>query len=204
MAKVQLTKKEADRIMKLDNKTRGAQLHTLRNYIIDKKGKEGLRMVEKRLKELGYPLNLKEVSGYKWYQGPVDSFLILVILEVFNWDESKAFEIGYDSLIGDSLVLKLLMSRLLSLKTAFKNAQKFWNYFSTTGEVKFTEYDIEKKCAIIRVNIVGKIHTAECKYIRGVLTKVTEILANNKNVKVEEIKCLFNNDPYDEFKITWR
>jgi hypothetical protein len=37
----------------------------------------------------------------------------------------------------------------------------------------------------------------------GYLTKIFEIATRSKNVEVKQLKCLFWNDPYDEFKITW-
>jgi len=203
MVKVQLTKKEADRIMKMEDRTKGVVLKTLEEYILNKKGKEGLGMVEKRLKELGYPLKFKEISSYKLYQGPIDVLLTLVILDAFQWDESEAFNMGYDSLVVHSLSAKLLMSRFISIETAIKNAPKFWHYFSNLGEIKFPQYNIDKGSAIMYLEGYKKFHPAEYSYIRGVLTKIIEIMSKSKNVKVEQTKSLFKGDSYDEFKITW-
>jgi len=204
MAKVKLTKKEADRIMNIEDTTRGTVLITLRDYILNKKGKKGVEMVENRLKELGYSFRFKDfTASFKWYQGSFGDLIIPVILEVFHWDESKAFEIGYDSLIINSLITKLLMSRLISLETAFKNTPKFWHYFTEVGDMKFTEYDLDKRHAILRLDNYKKFHPTEYDYIRGNLAKILEMVTNSKNVQVEQTKSLFNNDSYDEFKITW-
>lgn len=53
MTKVKLIKEEADRTIKVKDKTRGMIIKTLVEYILCKKGEVGLKNVEKRLKELG-------------------------------------------------------------------------------------------------------------------------------------------------------
>jgi len=204
MAKVKVTKKEADRLMKIEDQTKGVIVKTLADYIIEKKGEKGIKMVEKRLKELGYPMKFKECSTYTWYPGSFDALITLVILEVFSWDEKKAYDIGYDSLVVHSLGAKLLLTRFVSLELAMKNAQKFWHFFSYLGEVKFTKYDIDKSWAILRLDNYTKIHPLEYDYVRGSLAKILEIMTNSKKVNIEQTKSLYHNDTYDEFKITWK
>ncbi len=204
MAKVKVTKAEADRIMKIEDQTKGVVVKTLADYIIEKKGEKGIKMVEKRLKELGYPIKFKECSTYSWYSGSFDALITLVILEVFGWDEKKAYDIGYDSLVIHSLGARLLLTRFVSLELAFKNAQKFWHFFSYLGEVKFTKYNINKGWAILRLDGYKKIHPAEYTYMRGSLAKILEIMTDSKKMKIEQTKCLYNDDSYDEFKLTWK
>jgi len=202
MAKVKLTKKDVNKIMKFKDQTRGAVLQTLGDYILDKKGSVGLEKVEKRLADLGYPLELKEISPYKWYEGPIDVLLTLIIIEVFNWDESKAFDIGHDSLVDYSPVAKLLLLHI-SIEKTIKNAPKVWYIFSHVGKLKVTNYNINKGFTTLRIEDYEKFHPALYEYLRGIFTKVIETTTKSKKVNVKQTKCLFWNDPYDEFKITW-
>lgn len=204
MAKTKVTKKEVDKMMKIEDRTRGMLLKSMGDYIVTKKGEKTLKMIEKRLKELGYPINFKDAASYTWYEGPYDTLLTLVTLEAFGWDESKAFDIGYDSLVIHSLAAKLFMTRFVSLELAFKNASKFWFFFSHTGTIKFTDYDVKKKYAILRLDDYKKFHMVEYNYMRGALTRILEMMANSKDVKIKQTKCLFWDDTYDEFKLTWK
>jgi len=203
MAKIKLSKKDANRIMKVEDQTRGAILQTLGDYILDKKGPTGLEKVEKRLVDLGYPLELKKISPYKWYEGPIDVLLALVIIEVFDWDESKAFNIGHDSLVDYSSVAKILLSHV-SLEQTIQNAPKVWHFFSHLGQLKFTDYNENKGFAILRLENYAKFHPAEYEYLRGVMAKVLEMITKSKKVNVKQTKCLFWNDLYDEYKFTWK
>jgi hypothetical protein len=204
MAKIKITEAEVKRMMETGDRVRGAALKTLEEYILSKKGKEGIRMVEERLKELGCPIKFQEVAPHKWYEGSWDTLLTVVILEVFGWDESKAFDVGHDSLVVHSLTAKLLLSRFFSVEAAIKKAPKIWRYFSSLGKIDFPKYDIDKGFAVMRLEEYKKIHPAGYDYIRGVLAKIVEMLSESEDVKVEQTKSLYNQDPHDEFEITWK
>lgn len=203
MANVKITKEEADRLMKIEDKTRGALIETIEEYIVQKKGIEGLEKVKEKLEEIGYPMDFGKFSTFTWYQGALDILLIIVFLDVFDLDELVAFDLGRDSLVSNSLLVKLLLSRLVSFDTAIKNAPKIWRYFSKLGEIRFTQYDKEKKFAILRLDNYAKLHVVAYHYVRGSLAKLIEMLTKSKNVKIEQTKSLYNDDSYDEFKITW-
>jgi hypothetical protein len=202
MAKIKLTKKEADRIMKIKGNTIGAILKTDYQFILNKKGKEGVKKVEERLKELGCPINFKKISSFKWYPESKGCLAMLVMLEVFGWDESKASDLGYNAPF-DSPVTKFMIGSLLDVEKVFQNTQKYWHRFADFGEMKYTEYNIENKYGILRIENFKKYHPTVEIYINSFLLRLFEILTKSKKVKVEQTKSLFNNDPYDEFKITW-
>ena len=58
--KKKLTKELADKIMKTEGETRGFNLEHDARWILREKGREGLKKVEKRLKELGCSLEYEK------------------------------------------------------------------------------------------------------------------------------------------------
>ena len=202
MAKIHLTKKMVDKMMKTKEKTRGVVLKTLGDYIFERKGKEGVKSVQKRMEELGYPVDFDKTFSFKWYPGPLGGLALLATLEVFDWDESMAFDVGYNSPIQSS-VTKLIVQRFTSLKQALQVMEKYWHKFSSVGEIKVTDYDAEKRYVVIRLDGFIRVHIVGYEYMRGFFAKIFTLFAKNKKVKANLTKCTLKGDSYDEFKITW-
>jgi hypothetical protein len=202
MPPVKVTKEEADRIMKIGGNVSGAIFKGYYQYLLDKKKEGALGRIEKRLKELGYSLKLKEFSSFKWYPEAQACLICLVILEVFGWEESKAFDIGYDAPLY-SIVTKLLM-KYVSVEKILKDGPKYWRKHFDFGDMKCIDYDAERSYATMRLSGFKKYHQIVYTYIRGYLVKLIEMATKSKNVEVKQTKSLYNNDPYDEFKIDWK
>jgi hypothetical protein len=203
MAKVKVTKKEADRMMKVNGKVNGSLLNANFQFVLNKKGEKGIKTVEERLKELGYPLKFKEVSDFKWYPCGFSALITLAILEYFGWDESKAFEIARYGPVY-SVVSKLFIKYMVSLDKILKEVPNYWQKHFDFGEMKCPKYDEKKKYAILRIYGYKKCHPLDYILIKGYLSRIFELGTGSKNVKVEQTKSLYHNDPYDEFKITWQ
>jgi len=204
MAKVKLTKKEADRLMKIKGNSSGSLLSSYYSYVLKKSGESGIRLVEERMKELGYPANLKnlsEASSFRWYPTSLSIFIILIILEILDWDESKAFDLGYDAPLH-SIIPKLLI-KFISLERGIKEVPNYWQKLFDFGNLQCTKINIKDKYLILRLFGFKKFHLTSYFLMMGYLTKIFEIATRSKNVEVKQLKCLFWNDPYDEFKITW-
>lgn len=201
MSKIKLTKEDAQKMMKVKGKISGSLFKPFYQFILDRKGEEGVKEVEEKLKELGYPMDIGKTSSFSWYPYPLAILITLVILEVLDWDESKVFDLAYE-VPTQSIVVKLLM-RYLSLEQVIKESQKYWRRHYDFGEIKCVEYNKEKKYLIMRYVGFAKVHPVENDINRGYLKKLAEITTKSKNVKVEQTKSLFNNDPYHEFKIFW-
>jgi hypothetical protein len=202
MAKVKLTKEEADRIMKIKGNVIGAVFKGYEDYIKEYFGKEGITKVEKKLEEIGYPLSFKKISSFRWYPEAHACITCLAMLDVFDLDESKAFDIGYYA-PSKSILARLLIRYFRTIETTVENFPKYFKKHVDFAEMKCNDFDPKKRVAYWRIINFKKFHPIVYEYIRGYLTRITEMTTNTKNVKVEQTKSLYNNDPYDEFKITW-
>jgi hypothetical protein len=201
MAKVKLTKEEVRRIASIKGNVHGSILKAYYQFIVDNLGEEGARKVEQRLKELGLEITFKDAFTFKWYPKAYSSLICLAFLEIAGWDEKDAFKVGYAA-PAYSMLTKILM-KYLSTERVLENANLYWRKHFDFGEMKCVDYDKDKKYAILRLYGFKKYHQTVYIYIWGYLTRLMEMVTKSKNVKVEQTKSLFNNDPYDEFKITW-
>lgn len=201
MEKIKLTKKEADRIMKIKGRVSGSVIKEYYHFILDRKGKEGVDQIEKRLKDLGYDVKIQNVSAFGWYSHALACLILIAIVEFFDGDELTSFEIGYNA-PSYSIIAKLLLN-YVSIEKMVKGASKYWSKYMDFGEIKCTEYDMKKGYAVLRLDNFKKFHAVTYAYIRGFLTRLVEMATKSKKVNVKQTKSLFENDPYDEFKITW-
>ena len=201
MEKVKITKEEIDRIMKVKGRISGAVFKEYYHFILERKGEKGVREVEKRLKELGYSINFKKASTFKWYPMAFSCVVLLVVVEVFGEDISVSFDIGYEA-PSYSLIAKLLM-KYVSIEKIVKESQKYWRKYIDLGNLKCADFNKEKKYTVMRLENFRKFHEVTYAYIKGFFVRIFEMVTKSKNVKIEQTKSLFKNDPYDEFKINW-
>jgi hypothetical protein len=204
MAKVKVTKEEADRLMKIPGNTRGAVLHGHFDYIRNSKGEKGLKAVEQRLEELGYPIKAKEIVNLKWYSEALSNLIVLVYADIFQLEEKDIFEMAYQA-PSYSLVVKLLMRHLIGLEKVFKEIPRYWRENFDFSKLETTEFNLKEKWAVLRLKGYHKYHPlSSCVYFQGYFLRIGEMVYNQGKIKVEHTKCLFKDDPYEEFKITWK
>lgn len=199
---LQLKKEEVDKMMNLKGNVRGNILMGHFAYIEEKKGKEGIEKVKKRLAELGYSINENEIITTKWYPEALSCLIILVFAEIYNLDERGVFEMAYNS-AKYSLVIRLFMQYFLNIEKVFRTVSSIWRKHFDFGEMKVIEFDNKKKFGLIRLYGFHKYHPLICTYHRGYFTKIAELALGSKNLKVEHPKCFFDNYNYEEFKIIW-
>ena len=202
MSKVKLTKEEVQRIAKIKGNVHGSILKAYHQFIVDNIGQEGAKEIEKRLAGLGCDIKFKEAFTFKWYPKAFSSLICLAFLEVAGWDENDAFKVGYAA-PAYSILTKLLM-KYLSIERILKESNRHWRQHFDFGEIKCVDYNKQKNYAILRLYGFKKFHPTVYIYILGYLTRLIEMATKSKKVKVEQTKSLYNNDSYDEFKITWK
>jgi len=110
---------EIEKTKKIKGKGIGAAVLTHLHYIREREGEEGVKKVQKRLKELGYPLNLKEVKATEIVPLSLSYLVVLLAKELFNWQDNDIFEMGNDA-PKYSFIVKMIMKYFLSAKNLFK------------------------------------------------------------------------------------
>ena len=84
---------EANKLMKIKGMARGETLRTHAVYIYSKMGERGIKSVEEKMEELGYPIKFQEVKPLEWYPEALGILIILVAKEIFHWENEDIFNI---------------------------------------------------------------------------------------------------------------
>jgi len=201
MPKNQITKEEIKKIMGTKGKVRGVVFQTDAEYVRLKKGEEGLRLLEKKTKEFGYPIEYGKIKTMDWYPLGLRALSLLAVKETFYWGDKEIDDMG-NSAPKYSFVVKMLLRYFLSLRRSLEEVPTYWAKHYTAGEMEFVELDEKKKYYIIRLKNF-KIHPIWCTYLTGYYRRFTQYVIKSEKVTIEETKCMFKGDPYHEFIGRW-
>jgi hypothetical protein len=195
-----ITKEKAKELMKIKGETRGASIKGDLEYIISKKGKDGLEKVEEEMARLGYPIKYNEIRPMDFYPMGLEAISFSVIKKIFNFTDDKFREMGeFNSKV--SLIVRLFMKYFVSLELVAKQAPKFWREYYTKGDLKIAEINKEKRYLIIRIDNFYH-HPLHCLSIEGYLKTIVRIVVKG-SVTCEETKCTYRGDDHHEFLVKW-
>jgi len=197
-----LSKEEIEKMMSVEGNVKGVILKGHFDYIRDLKGEKGVLLVERKLKELGYPLSHKEVDTAKWYQESLACLVLLVCAELFCWSQKDIREMAYQS-PKYSFIVRLLMQNFIKIEKSFKMAPIYWRKHFDFSEMEVIGFNEEEKYGIVRLKNFHKYHPLICEYHRAYFKKIAEIMLGQRKTKVEHPKCLFRGDSFEDFKIIW-
>jgi len=199
-AEQKLTKEVAKELVKIKGEARGVTLKTDWDFILLKKGKEGLEKLEAKMAELGFPIKHKEIKVMNFYPIGMDAISMLAIKELFNFDEKDFEELGaYELKL--SFFLKIFLKYFSSLQLMAKEAPKAWQEHYTVGKLQISEINEEKAYIVLRIENFN-IHPLYCFVLKGYFSKIIQ-MAVKTPVTCQETKCPFKGDKYHEFLIKW-
>jgi len=193
-------KEKAGVLMKIEGNMRGELLRNNFLYLKQREGEGSVKMMEDRLKELGYPLTFKEIKTYRWYKDPFCALFMLIFQEQFQWKEEDIVGAGKFA-FRHSFIVRIAIKYLVSTRMAFWAAPKLWNKNVDYGEVEGYELNESGRYLIFRFK-KWALHPLVCSYIKGYLMALFILIGKN-NVQAEETKCVFKGDSCHEYKIRW-
>ena len=192
---------EIRQLMATEGNVKGEIIRVSLEYIKSKKGPEGLKQVEDRLAELGYPLYLKEIKTFHSYKEANAVLVYVVCRDVFGWNE-KEIQLMGEATAKTSFIVRTLLKYFVSIDRILKETPNFWAKHHDFGEMEPVEANEEKKYMVIRVKGY-QFHPLACAYHRGYFLTVAKLSIKGKNITIEETKCGHRGDKYHEYKITW-
>ncbi len=198
---------EIKKIMKMPIKVRGSAFEGELEYILKKKGEKGLKAVEKKTEELGYPIKYKEIQDTKWYPVGLKMISDYAYLTVFNWGEKEIAEIA-ESSTKVSFIVRLFMRHFLSVEQIFRASARLWSRYFNTGLLEIVDFhNVEKRgghgYGILRLKNF-KLHPLHCFYLSHFFIGIAKLTDPRlKEVKAEETKCMFRGDDYHEYLLKW-
>jgi len=195
-----LTKQEADRMMKIKGEVRGESLKADLDFVIEKKGKEGLKKIESKMEELGYPLKYKDLKPMGFYPIGLSGITLPIIKETFNF-AGKDLEKWGRSVVKFSILMKIFMKYFTSLDLIAKQIPSIWQKHYTIGSLEMVNFSKKDRYVVLKLKDF-KISPLHCNIYKGYFSKVTEMVVKHLTI-CKETKCMFKGDPYHEFLLTW-
>jgi hypothetical protein len=184
-----------------EGKCRGAVFKTDAEYVRNEKGEQGIKKIEKRLKELGYPIRYNKIRPSEWHPIGLRVLSLLVIKEVFQWSDKKIQDMGFKA-PKVSYVIKIIASLFKTTIKAIKRFPKTWSDYHTTGNIVLKELD-KKKCYAIAQLRNFKVHPLFLTYLKGFFLGAIKFTLPDKKVILKLTKSVHKGDDYDEFKLYW-
>lgn len=200
-AKWRKLKKIAEDLFQKEGNVKQEVFNTHFNYIEKKEGKEGVKKVKKILKELGVKEDLDKIESFEWVREVYSALCIVIAKIVFDWTETDVFKMGAAAPKA-SFVFKMFFKYFASPKKVFKKSSTYWKKHYDFASLEPVEYNDEKNYFVLRIKEF-KFHPLLCIFQAGYIKSIAEISINSEEIKIEETKCMFDGDPYHEFKINY-
>jgi len=195
-----LTKEMAQKLMAMKGEARGTTIKYDWDFILRQKGEEGLKKLEEKMAELGFPLRYKEIKPVGFYPVGMDALSMLIIKELFDFGEKEFRELGAAE-VKLSFLERLLVKYFASFSILIKGVPQMWQSHYTIGNLEVIEANEKEKYVILRLKDFTA-HLPFCFILRGFLPKTIEMV-KRVNATCEETKCTLRGDDYHEFVLRW-
>lgn len=199
----EISPEKIKKLMDIKGEARGIHFKIDKEYVLKKKGKEGLHALEKELTTLGCPINYQKISGLNFYPAGLRAISLLAIKKTFGWGDAEIKDLcGYA--VGASLVVKIYTKFFYSIPKMLEKAPDIWSDYFSFGKLSVGEYDLDKKYINLKVeNFV--LDPVYCKCLASFLATVSKLVVGSDNeVDCLETKCPFDGDNYYNFLISWK
>jgi hypothetical protein len=180
-----LNKQKADELMKIKGESRGMNIKIDLDFVLEEKGEAGLKKVEAKIKELGYPLEYKKIRAMDFYPIGLEATILLAIEEIFNLGGEELKKMGA-SVVKFSLLMKIFLKYLGSLNLVAKQIPGIWKEHYTVGSLEMPDFSDKERYAVLREKNFNIDHIY-CKIHKGYFIKVAEMVVK-KPVSCKEAK----------------
>ncbi len=196
-----ITREKAKQLMSIPGEARGVTLKVDWEFILKKEGKNGLKRLEDKMVELGYPLKYEGIKTMDFYPIGLDALSMMAISEVFGYGKEKFIEIGKTA-PKLSIFLKIFLKYFVSAEKAINESALMWRRHYSVGDLTITEFNKDKGYIVLRLENF-KLHKLYCYNLLGYFSKITEMIVG-ESVSAEERKCVFDGDDYHEYFLKWK
>jgi predicted hydrocarbon binding protein len=195
-----ITKEEFDKLMEIEGEARGLAIRESTDFIFQKEGAEALKKLEDTITNLGYPVKFKKIKIMSFYPIGLYGVILLAVERLFNYDDKKFQEMGNIS-SRLSVLVKIFVKHLISIKKIIKIVPEYWKKYFTVGGAELIELNEEKKYMILRVENFSYF-PSHCQILKGYFSGVVKMVVGGE-ITCEETKCVHRGDKYHEFLLKW-
>jgi hypothetical protein len=173
--------------------------------IREKLGEEAIRVIEKKIKELGFPFELSEIKDLEWYPAGVSLGIWFILQEEFNFEEKDFAELGEMAPKVSSIMRFLMKYFTVPKKIAKIGALRLWRRYFNSGKVEISDFQESKTEGFLIVRIKDfKIHPLHFLFLGYYFLGILRMARKFKESTVEETKSPFKGDEYEEYLIQWK
>ncbi len=195
-------KEKIDKIMNKSGNIKGEVLRNHFFYIKEKEGEDAVEKMENLLIEYGHPLNFSKIKQLDWYKDGYCGVILFLLKEEFNWTDEDFVNMGEGITKYSFIVTKILLNYFISIDFFIKSAPKLWNKHLDFGKLEVGYFNKDEKYAVLNVKDYD-IHPLTCLYQKGYYQGLFKFVVKEKNVTVEEEKCIYKGDSFHSYKIKW-
>lgn len=200
-----VTKEEIKKLMELPGKIKGVTFNGDLEFILIKKGKEGVKKVEEETAKLGYLIEYEKMKETEWYPAGLRMVSIQAIFNTFGWEEKELIEMA-EAAPKTSFLVRFFMKYFLSPEEIFQQAaSRMWKRYYSLGSLEALDFKVAPKSgqALLRVRDFN-LHPLHCLFLGNFFIGVFKLADPDfKKINFEEIKCSFKGDDCHEFLIKW-
>jgi len=187
---------ELENLMKIKGEVKGVVFQTDADYILKKEGEQGLKKLEKRIKELGYPIDYRKGKALDLHPIGLRVISLLLIKDTFDWSDEEIRNMGYTA-PTTSFIVKLLMKFFVSFMKFMSVVPGYWEKHYTAGNLEVINLNDKTKDATLHLKDI-KIHPLFCLYLEGYFERMYQLVVG-KEGRCRETKCMLKGDPYHEY-----
>lgn len=197
-----ITKEKAQELMKINAKTRAALPKSYGLFILKEEGEEGLKRLEERMAELGYPTNFKKMNTTIWLPAGIEPVILLAIKELFNYEDEKFNEIGEFHPKTSPPIFKIFLKFVDDVEVVASQGPAMWEKQYSKGEFEVPEVNKEKKYVVARIKQF-RLHPLCCRILGGYYHQGLKMIVKRSGTSWEETKCPFRGDKWHEYILRW-
>ncbi len=198
------TKKEIARLNKINGEVKGVVFQTDIDYILRKKGEDGLKSFNKAIKEAAIGIKMDEIKAMNWYPVGWRGAFLLIAKDVLGFSEKDIKDMGRDA-PKLSFLARLFFHFFLPTRKMVNEVPDYWNKHYSIGKLEVVKFSEKEKIAILQISNIN-IHPLFCLYLEGYFETVTKMTRpNDSKVTVTETNCPLKGDKgdYHQYLIEW-
>ncbi len=192
-------KEEIRELMKIRGNIRGDVIKGHQRFILLKEGEEGLKKIKKKMSDLGCSVNFKKIQTYGTYPASLAVATMLVAKDLFHWEEKDIKESAIFN-IKNSFILRTYLRNFVSLEKLIKIMPKYWEKDYDFGKMEVKKEGENK--IIWRLKDYN-LYPLNCTAFLAITKQLLSYVLKEKEIYVEEVRCIHKGDIYHEFVGRW-
>ena len=196
-----VSREDADRLLKVTGRVRGAVFETDADYLRDKYGHTGLENLARAMRGLNCEIAYDDMSAMEWRSVGERALSLHVMKDVFSWTDDEIRAMG-DAAPKYSFIVKLFMKFFVSPAVAFSHAPEYWAKHYDVGRLEAVELCEKERYAIVHLHDFES-DAVYCRYLEGYFGRLFKYMYPRSRIEIKETVCMSEGGAVHEFHVHW-